>query len=221
MEKARLIFVRHGQSVGNFNHVLLGHTDLDLSELGYEQARISADALSDEKIDVIYSSDLKRAYNTAVAHANIRNMTVIADKGFREQHLGRMENASVAVLRDANDAEYLVFKNDFGNFHPTGGESTYALGERIYENAIRVARENIGKTILIGCHAAAIRSLFGKLLGFSREQISRELNFPLNASFSIVEYTDGELFPIEYSRDEHIAHTLPYPSEHRIFTTDR
>ena len=50
--------VRHGQSIGNAKREFLGHTDKDLSELGYLQAQKTADLLANERIDVIYSSDL-------------------------------------------------------------------------------------------------------------------------------------------------------------------
>ena len=67
--KTKIILVRHGQSQGNAIRVLLGHTDLDLTELGFRQAACTAEALRHERIDVIYSSDLKRAMSTARAHA--------------------------------------------------------------------------------------------------------------------------------------------------------
>ena len=62
MEKrTKIIIVRHGQSIGNATKTVLGHTDLDLSDLGYKQAEVTANELKNEKIDLIVSSDLKRA----------------------------------------------------------------------------------------------------------------------------------------------------------------
>ena len=220
MKETVLYFVRHGQSIGNLNHRLLGFMDLDLSELGYRQAEISADALAEVKIDKFYSSDLKRAYHTALSHAKRRGAFVLTDERFREMYLGEMEYADIAHLRSINDPEFLTFLNDFGNFSPRGGESAAALAERIYDVTLDVAKRNEGKTVLIGCHGAAIRVLFGKLLGYTAEEVSTKLNFPLNASISIVKYSDGVLIPVEFSRDEHIVDTLPYPSEHRIFSRD-
>ena len=55
----RIIIERHGQSIGNAERIYLGITDLGLTDEGVEQAKITAEALKDEKIDVIYSSDLK------------------------------------------------------------------------------------------------------------------------------------------------------------------
>ena len=96
----KVYFVRHGQSLGNAKHVLLGHTDLDLSPLGYEQARATALEMRDFPIDVIYASDLRRAYNTAVPHAEMRGISAIPDAGFRECRIGEWENRSADWCRE-------------------------------------------------------------------------------------------------------------------------
>ena len=72
-----LLLIRHGQSVGNLNYEFLGHMDKDLSELGYAQAARTAEFLSGEQIDMVYSSDLMRAHNTALPHAKIRGLDVV------------------------------------------------------------------------------------------------------------------------------------------------
>ena len=63
MEK--LFIVRHGQDTDNANGILNGRRDNPLTELGREQAKIVAEKLSDEYIKVIYSSPLKRAFQSA------------------------------------------------------------------------------------------------------------------------------------------------------------
>ena len=65
-----LYLIRHGQSLGNFERRFLGHTDLDLTPLGYKQAQCAAAFFKDIKIDAVYSSDLLRAFNTAKAVAD-------------------------------------------------------------------------------------------------------------------------------------------------------
>ena len=87
-KETKIIIIRHGESLANAKRIYLGHTDWDLSEKGKEQARQVAEYLSDEKIDVIYSSDLIRAYNTALPHAQRRGMKIIKSRGLREVYLG-------------------------------------------------------------------------------------------------------------------------------------
>ena len=69
MKNTVFYLVMHGQSIGNALRTYLGHTNLDLSELGYEQAKITAEHLRNVPFDAIYSSDLLRAYHTALPTA--------------------------------------------------------------------------------------------------------------------------------------------------------
>ena len=82
--KTRLFLVRHGESIGNAQRCFLGHTDLDLTEYGYRQAKCTADFLSDIRIDEVYSSSLIRAYNTALPNAAMRSLTVKRSDMLRE-----------------------------------------------------------------------------------------------------------------------------------------
>ena len=77
--QTKVVIIRHGQSIANAQGICLGHTDWDLTDLGREQARIAAEHLKNEKIDAIYSSDLIRAYNTALPHAeNMKNARLLS-----------------------------------------------------------------------------------------------------------------------------------------------
>ena len=61
----RLILTRHGKTVENMNDIMQGWLPGELSEEGKEQAKHVAERLKDRKIDVAYSSDLKRCVDTA------------------------------------------------------------------------------------------------------------------------------------------------------------
>ena len=61
----RLILTRHGETIENAQGIHQGHLPGKLSDLGIKQAKKLAKRLKDEKIDVIYSSDLARAADTA------------------------------------------------------------------------------------------------------------------------------------------------------------
>lgn len=202
----KIILIRHGESLGNAVRRLLGHTDLDLSELGYMQAECTARVLADEKIDAVYSSDLLRAYNTALPHAKMRSLQVNGRRALREINIGEWEGMLVSEVKekfgDMYDKEWL---GSFGTFRFPGGESTIEAGERFYSECEQIARENEGKTLLIAAHAAVIRSFFIKVLGIAPEDAAQSLPFPTNASFSEV-FFDGESFLAgRFSVDGHLA----------------
>ena len=76
----KIIIVRHGESLGNLNQIMLGHTNIDLAPRGYIQAEACAEYLKNEQIDVVYSSDLIRAYHTAEPHAQLRGLQINTSK---------------------------------------------------------------------------------------------------------------------------------------------
>ncbi len=207
--KTTLIFLRHGQSLGNATRSLLGHTDLGLSELGYKQAKLAARSVAGRKIDKIYSSDLIRAVQTAEPSAKALGLEVHSTPDFREIYLGDWEGVSCEALAAANDPIYLIdFKDRFGYFRAPGGESAEELGLRIYKMAEKYAVENEGKTLLIACHAAAIRTLCGRVLGYGKDGVSRQIGFPDNASLTTLEYQDGAFKLISYSEPTYTSEEL-------------
>ena len=203
----KIIIVRHGQSLGNLNRIILGHTDLDLSDLGYNQAKATAEHLKSEKIDAIYSSDLIRAFNTALPHANIRNIEVIPDSNLREAYVGAWENMNVDDIIEKWGREVFIeqWKNNFGCFIFPEGESTRAAGERFLKKILNICEKSEGKTILIASHAAVIRSFWAIISDVAPEQVSDLISFPTNASYSVCYYDNGKITPFSYSNDDHLA----------------
>jgi len=207
MEKTTFYLVRHGESLGNAKHVLLGWTDLDLSELGYAQARSTAAAMADIHFDAIYSSSLLRAYNTAVPHAELRAMTVEGRDELREIFLGEWENMSVesVIEKYGEDMYFRQWRDNFGTFTCPGGESVQGACDRFFAEVERIAVCHPGGTVLIAAHGAVIRSFYGRASGIAPEKLGEELPFPSNASYSIVEYSDGKFSPVSFSCDSHLS----------------
>ncbi len=198
----KIILIRHGESLANAVGVYLGHTDWDLSPRGYEQAEVVGEYLKDEKIDVIYSSDLIRAYNTALPHARHHNLEIVKSKELREIYLGEWEGRPVAELEAEYPCEFGVgWRKQFGTCAVPSGESVPALAERIYNEIERIASLNEGKTVLIALHAAAIRAFWGKATKTPAEKVCELIPFPRNASLTTLFYQDGALIPFEYGFD--------------------
>lgn len=198
--------LRHGQSEGNAREVILGHTDLGLTELGFKQAECAAQGLADVKFDRIYSSDLKRAMSTAEPNARLRGLEVIPDSRLRELYLGDWDGKSVREVAERDhDMFFIQWRGLFGNFQSPNGESVPQLAERIYACLADLGRKHPGEVLLCATHAAAIRAFWGKISGIEPELLGKTLPFPSNASCTLVEF-DGETFtPIKYSYDDYFV----------------
>ena len=78
MPVTKLYLIRHGQSAGNAEGRFGGHSATPLSELGFQQARMTADVLCREGINAIYASDLLRAVQTATPLAELTRLEINA-----------------------------------------------------------------------------------------------------------------------------------------------
>ncbi len=87
----RLILVRHGQTEYNATSRMQGQLDTELSALGRRQAVAAARVLVEHSPVAIVSSDLRRAYDTAVELGDQAGLPVEIDPRLRETHLGRWQ----------------------------------------------------------------------------------------------------------------------------------
>lgn len=206
VSKTTIYIIRHGESLGNKKSIFLGHTDWDITELGYKQADMTAEALKNVNFDAIYSSDLIRAYNTAVPNARIRNMEIITNTDLREIYAGDWDGKSKEEITDKwGDLFTRDWRFKFGTFKIPGGEAVLSAGERFQNALTKIAETHNGQTILIVSHAAVIRSFYSKISGFKPEEYAEKLHFPSNASYSLVEFENGVFTPIFYSEDRHMG----------------
>ena len=196
--ESKIILIRHGESLGNEKGIFLGHTDWDLSPRGYIQAEAAAEYFRDLKISGVYSSDLLRAYNTALPHAKLRQTSVKTDPGLREIYLGDWECCPLDVLHTLDEYNH-GWKERFGEFCPPGGEAVWDAGERMRITVEKIARENPHGTVIVASHAAAIRALYANVSGIPKENLARELPFPENASATTLIYDGHRLRGVEYS----------------------
>lgn len=204
--KTTIYLIRHGESIGNFNKECLGHTDKDLTEFGFKQAESTAKALSWVSVCAVYSSDLIRAYNTAYPHANLRGLSVIASSSLRELYFGKWEGMKVEdIRREWGDMFEIGWRKNFGTFTAPLGESVQDCARRMYDAIIDIARGYPGGNIVIASHAAAIRALWGKINHLPPEDVCEAYPFPENASYSVIEYFDGDLVPVSYSNSAHLS----------------
>lgn len=189
----KLLIIRHGQSLGNLEKRFLGHTDWDLSQLGYSQAEKLCEYLKDEKIDKVYSSDLIRAYHTVLGIAKQRGLEVIKDSRLREIYAGQWEGQLYDSLYVDFKEDYTVWKTDVGNSRCTGGESVLELQKRVVSAVEEIAENNPGKTVCIGTHATPIRVLCSYIDNNRSAEDIQNVQWVRNASITTVLYENGKM----------------------------
>ena len=195
-----IYLIRHGESKANEINVFLGHGDLDLTQKGYLQAQKTADFLKDIPADVIYSSDLQRAYHTAQCTAKCKNMQVITNPNLREIFAGEWEFKSFEDLITYFKEDFLLWVSNIGRAGCTGGETVLQLQKRFVDEVEKLATENEGKTIFIFTHATPIRVLKAAWDQKAVDEI-KEIPWASNASVTHAQCVDGVFSVVEYSLD--------------------
>ena len=100
MSEVILHFVRHGETTWNAEQRIQGQThDVPLSDRGREQAREAAGALASVPAGAIYSSDLRRAMETAAPIAEALRLSVIETPALRERHFGALQGQRYEDVR--------------------------------------------------------------------------------------------------------------------------
>jgi glucosyl-3-phosphoglycerate phosphatase len=129
MTVRRLVMLRHGQTDFNLGSRMQGQLDTDLTELGRAQAVAAAAALAKEQPLLVVSSDLRRAYDTAIALQERIGIPVRADERLRETHLGDWQGMTHAEIDTKAPGARLAWRED-ATWAPHGGESRVDVAAR-------------------------------------------------------------------------------------------
>jgi probable phosphoglycerate mutase len=152
-----ILLARHGETDWNSERRWQGHADRPLNEVGREQARELAESLADRTIDVVYSSDLLRAHQTALIVAQRLGLPVDVDAGLREVDVGDWSGRVHTEIEGRDPDGYRRWQE--GGKGWGGGESYEEMGERVVAAVLRLAaRHHPGETVLIVTHGGSIRA---------------------------------------------------------------
>ncbi len=201
----RLIVVRHGQSEANAGAIFAGHSDFDLTDYGRRQAELVAEYLvAREHIDVIYSSDLLRAYNTALPTSRLTGIPIIKNTVIREISAGLWESKTVDYIREHFPEDFRTWREDYSAARCTGGEAISDVYLRAVPEICKIARENDGKTVLITTHAIVTRAFNAYALGLSAYENALSPQV-INAGISIYELEGDKVISQKYNITEHLG----------------
>ena len=129
MRVRRLVMLRHGQTDYNLGSRMQGQLDTELSELGRAQAVAAAEVLGKRCPLLVVSSDLRRAYDTAVVLGERTGLEVVVDSRLRETHLGDWQGSTYSDIDAEAPGARLAWRED-ATWAPHGGESRVDVAAR-------------------------------------------------------------------------------------------
>ncbi|MFH1770551.1 MAG: histidine phosphatase family protein [archaeon] len=175
----KIIVVRHGETLENIDNVCQGKNHGTLSEKGIMQGKKLAKRLKDEEFDLIFSSDLARALDTAKEIVKYHpNHKIIIDKRLQE--------------RDLKYFEGKPFPDDWnwGNL-PSDVETASQIKARAKDLIDELYDKYPNKTIILATHLGLQLALFAVILKKSMSEISA-MGRVGNTAVSIVEITEDK-----------------------------
>jgi alpha-ribazole phosphatase/probable phosphoglycerate mutase len=181
-----LYLVRHGETEWNAQHRYQGHSDLPLNQKGIEQARQLAIRLQSQKIDLVYSSDLQRAQQTAeilTTEINLRatagrEIKVQSDPRLREINFGMLEGYTFDEALERWPEMIARWLNDY-NQPPEGGERIDEFAARVSQFLSEIRKNCAEKTVLVVAHGGPLREIIQSVLGTSQRTQEPSLWFNL------------------------------------------
>lgn len=129
MKRRLLVMLRHGQTDFNLGSRMQGQLDTELSELGRAQAVAAAEVLGKRQPVLIVTSDLRRAYDTAVALGEHTGLPLRVDRRLRETHLGDWQGMTHSEVDAVAPGARLAWRDD-ATWAPHGGESRVDVAAR-------------------------------------------------------------------------------------------
>ena len=168
MTLRRLILLRHGQTDYNVRGRMQGHLDSMLTSVGHEQAAAAAPVLAALAPDLMISSDLRRAADTAEAVGAASGLPVKFDARLRETHLGRWQGLTVDEIDRTEPGAIAAWRSD-PTWAPPGGESRVEVVARARPvvdelDAELADAEGDSTTVLLVAHGGCIAGLVTGLM---------------------------------------------------------
>ncbi|NJM43325.1 MAG: histidine phosphatase family protein [Brachymonas sp.] len=205
----RITAIRHGETAWNVDTRIQGQLDISLNDTGLWQAAQAGASLAGEPIDAIISSDLSRAYQTALAVAKPHGLTVRTDQGLREREFGIFQGRTFAEIEAQLPSQALAWRKRVPEFAPEGGESLIVFRERVRACIQSLVTQFAGQHLVIVSHGGVMDVLY-------REATGLDLQAPRtwqlgNASINRLLWNGEHLSLVGWSDTSHLSCGLDEP----------
>lgn len=211
----RVYLVRHGETGWNRIHKLQGQSDIELNDVGRELAKVTAEGLKDIEFDLIYSSPLKRAYETALILRRDRQQDILTDSRLLEIDFGAGEGGPIPKRTDKTSDPIYNFEFDMDNYiPPKGGETFDEIFKRtadFWDKEIVPLKDRCENILIVG-HGCMNRTILNRILN---RPLKDFWNIKLdNCAVSVIELTGNEVVVedegrLYYSREDEKFKPLP------------
>lgn len=196
----KIYLIRHGETDQNKCKCLQGRSDIELNEYGRELARKTAEGLKDIPFDIIFTSPLKRARETAEIIRGKREIPIVLEERIQEISFGEYEGLCYGKenysIPDKNFMNFFNKPQDYKT--PPGGESLEEVITRMGEFLQEILQKEVykDKNILLSTHGCALKACLANINGSLLAEFWGE-GVHKNCAVSLIEVKEGKVVVTE------------------------
>ena len=158
--RTQVLAIRHGETEWNSEGRFQGHLNSVLNAQGLAQALSLGTRLASERFDLLISSDLGRALQTASAIAMSTGHEIVVEPRLRERNMGIFQGLTAAEVKSRYPDDYTRFKANDPDYVIPGGESMRQLFERSVACFTQLAERHAGMTLATVTHGGVLAMLY-------------------------------------------------------------
>ncbi len=167
-DETLVYLVRHGQTEWNLERRFQGQFDVPLSAEGHAQAAMVANWLDSQlwNFTALYTSDLMRAYQTAVPIGGRLKLVPQRVEVLREINAGNWQGLLTTEIEDRYPGQLARWHREANEFRLPGGETIPEVRARVHGWYVQAVQAHKGEAIIVVSHGMAIRALLSALNGW-------------------------------------------------------
>ncbi len=202
-----ILLIRHGETDWNAERRVQGHLNIALNAVGHRQAEMLATALRDEAPQVVISSDLQRACDTARPLVQGCGVEWIIDAGLRERCFGAFEGVRYDEIEMYFPQAHAAWQaREIDARYPAGihvAETLREFSQRAIASVVGHAQRHAGKKIAIITHGGVLDCVYRFSTGMALEKARNvEIN---NASVNRFRWHQGRLELLQWGDVSHLS----------------
>lgn len=201
---SRIYLICAAESEAETYRIAQGHFDTGLTKRGLRQAEALEKRFADVPVDMVYSSDLYRAYTTANAISKAKGLTIFRRKDLREIFLGVWEGKPWGNIAYDKRREVERFRSAPGSWNIGGAETPVEAAERLLSALREIAVQADGQTVVVVSHSVVIQLALGVLRDIPLSEI-RPLPPEQYTAVSVLSMEGGELCLLSEQNTEHLS----------------
>ena len=171
----QIILVRHGETMANKAQLVLGTSDVPLTELGRDQAKAAAQKISlmEPSPTILFSSPYQRAKETAGYISNVIGLNPIFIDGLKEMNSGEMEGIKASEMDDKYPEYMKNWRRDHSTARPPGGETLEEVHSRAWKSILNIFNEYDESLVVVVAHLFPIQGILCNVLGIKSNNFEK------------------------------------------------